>query len=554
MKNWESEFAPHILKRGFDYFDEGAVHELIQTSDGYEATVEGSHYYRVEIAISDQRLMAMSCDCPYAEDSKNCKHMAAVLYAIEKFSDDAYTLHDPTIANSSIPALEKLIQELSEDELRHFLCEYAVKDESMRNALVARYASLSQPRTLTLLKREVDQTIDRHGDRSGFIDYQKAWKFESDMIDILNDRVSPLIDRKECTQAFDLSAYVFTKTAHVDIDDSDGTVYNILGTCCDCWAHILSVCSVQEKERIYAWLESQLESSAGYAGEELISDFIMEHFDSHNFLLKKLKIVDEQIRYYESKPDEFSNFKASQLLLDKIRIMKDLKLPESEISAFTDRHYALPGIRQYLIDCAISENRIPDAISLLLESKMLDRDTGYTVRYSEQLIELYKAQNNNAAYLNELREYVLHTHQYSLEYIFKWKNAVSAGEWVIVREEILNSKYCEPIRLKLLEFEHLYERLLHAVLAANSSDALVEYEKTLRPLYPNELLSAWKTQITVLAQRASNRKNYYSVMQLLRKLPKYPGGQEAAEQFAKEWRIIYRRRPAMLDELMKAGF
>lgn len=73
MKNWESEFASHILKRSFDYFEEGAVHELIQTADGYEATVEGSDSYSVEIAISNQTLMAMSCDCPYAEDGKNCK-------------------------------------------------------------------------------------------------------------------------------------------------------------------------------------------------------------------------------------------------------------------------------------------------------------------------------------------------------------------------------------------------------------------------------------------------------------------------------------------------
>lgn len=554
MKNWEAKFASHILRRGFDYFTEGAVHELVQTADGYEAVVEGSDYYRVEIILSDQRIMDMSCDCPYAEDGKNCKHMVAVLYAIEKHSDDAYTLRDPAAANSSIPALEKLIQELSEDDLRRFLLDYASKDESLRNALIARYAALSHPRTLTMLKHEVDQVIAQYGDRSGFIDYRNAWKYESAMIDILNDRVAPLIEQKEYMQAFELSAYVFTQTVHVDIDDSDGTVYSVLGTCCDCWAHILSVCGAPEKELIYNWLASQLDSNAHNSGDELISDFIMEHFDNRSFLLKKLSLVDEQIRHCENNSDVLSSFKATQLLLDRIRIIKDLGLPKDETDAFIMRHYALPGIRQYLIDCAIDENRISEAITLLIESKDLDRNTGYPVHYSEKLIELYKKQNNIAAYLSELQEYVLHTHQYSLDYILKWKNAVSETEWLSIREMILSTKYCESVRLKLLDMEHLYERLLHAVVAANSSYTLAEYEKTLRPLYPNELLSAWKTQITALASRASNRKNYYSVVQLLRKLPKYPGGQEVAEQFAKEWRVIYRRRPAMLDELKKAGF
>lgn len=109
------------------------------------------------------------------------------------------------------------------------------------------------------------------------------------------------------------------------------------------------------------------------------------------------------------------------------------------------------------------------------------------------------------------------------------------------------------IRISILS-NTFSDRLLQAVLAANSARTLAEYEKTLRPLYPNELLSAWKTQITNLAQQASNRKNYYSVMQLLLKSLKYPGGHEIAKQFAKEWRIIYHRRPAMLDELKKAGF
>lgn len=56
--------------------------------------------------------------------------MAAVLYAIEKYSNDAYSLFDPSAASSSIPALEKLIREYSEDELRRFLLDYASKDES----------------------------------------------------------------------------------------------------------------------------------------------------------------------------------------------------------------------------------------------------------------------------------------------------------------------------------------------------------------------------------------------------------------------------------------
>lgn len=52
----------------------------------------------------------------------------------------------------------------------------------------------------------------------------------------------------------------------------------------------------------------------------------------------------------------------------------------------------------------------------------------------------------------------------------------------------------------------------------------------------------------------SNRKEYNRLMQYLKKIKKYPGGYEIAADIAKDWRIFYYRRSAMMDELSKAGF
>ena len=43
-------------------------------------------------------------------------------------------------------------------------------------------------------------------------------------------------------------------------------------------------------------------------------------------------------------------------------------------------------------------------------------------------------------------------------------------------------------------------------------------------------------------------------MTYMKKITKYPDGKKIADQIAKEWKVIYRRRPAMMDELKKAGF
>lgn len=51
-----------------------------------------------------------------------------------------------------------------------------------------------------------------------------------------------------------------------------------------------------------------------------------------------------------------------------------------------------------------------------------------------------------------------------------------------------------------------------------------------------------------------NRKAYWSVIQTLKKVRKYPDGKTAAQNLADCWRAKYPRRTSMLDELRKASF
>ena len=77
---WESYFYKRILDRGYDYYLDGCVEDLCITSNRIKAVVYGTHPYHVEIKLNGNRIIGMSCDCPYALDGHNCKHMAAVLY------------------------------------------------------------------------------------------------------------------------------------------------------------------------------------------------------------------------------------------------------------------------------------------------------------------------------------------------------------------------------------------------------------------------------------------------------------------------------------------
>ena len=115
MRDWQNEFEAHILKRGIEYYENGNIEEIAKTDYGYSAIVCGTEEYQVDIYLKGNKLLDMECTCPYAEDGRHCKHMAAVLMAIEELKIENL--------NEGMPYydIEAMVKEASKEELEKFL-------------------------------------------------------------------------------------------------------------------------------------------------------------------------------------------------------------------------------------------------------------------------------------------------------------------------------------------------------------------------------------------------------------------------------------------------
>ena len=71
---------------------------------------------------------------------------------------------------------------------------------------------------------------------------------------------------------------------------------------------------------------------------------------------------------------------------------------------------------------------------------------------------------------------------------------------------------------------------------------------------PNEVRDTYVQYVKNGAVRTSDRKAYKYLMSYLKKITKYPDGKKIARDIADCWKQDYKRRPAMMDELRKAGF
>ena len=80
---------------------------------------------------------------------------------------------------------------------------------------------------------------------------------------------------------------------------------------------------------------------------------------------------------------------------------------------------------------------------------------------------------------------------------------------------------------------------------------LEEYVDVLKSIYPEQILYKYRKELEKSSSYAGGRKHYADMVAIMRKMKKISGGQKVVSEIAEEWRKLYKKRPAMMDELSK---
>jgi len=105
---------PQSYDRGEDYYEQGAVIDVVRRGDMLRADVEGSQYepYQVQIELDDTGVVDTMCSCPY-DHGGICKHRVAVLLTYIRDGNDI----------SQRPPLSELIEDTEPETLRELLVD-----------------------------------------------------------------------------------------------------------------------------------------------------------------------------------------------------------------------------------------------------------------------------------------------------------------------------------------------------------------------------------------------------------------------------------------------
>ena len=102
---------------------------------------------------------------------------------------------------------------------------------------------------------------------------------------------------------------------------------------------------------------------------------------------------------------------------------------------------------------------------------------------------------------------------------------------------------------EILETEQLYEQLLDVLLRSNDKYLLHQYTDLLSEKYPEPLLQIYREIVEKQAESTGSRQHYRQIVEDLRIMKSINGGDEVVDEIIKKWKVQYKNRSAMLDEL-----
>ena len=574
--NWQKLFASHILERGYDYYCDGAVENIEIGRDDLRADVVGTEDYEVEISLNDGKVTDMYCSCPYAAGGNNCKHMAAVLYEWtadimdedepedtdnedEDDDEDAESmdLFEPAVTvcdyKKKSAAVEKLVTSAERDIVQAFLVSVLAEDKKLLLRFRNMVNKCATKEDVEDYFEQIDEIADRYLGRDHFINYYQAYDFMLELEEIIDKDVRRMIDNGSHISAFHVMNHIFVLLGNVDMDDSGGETSMLAEQIYQLWLELLTKVNAQDKRKMFIWFTTHMDGSVIDYLEEYIEQIIMEEFKEPEYEQDKLSFMEEMIEKAEKKDSGWSrDYAVGKWTVTYLKTLEEKNAPEDQLEEICKKYWNNSGVRRYYIDRYFKKKEYDRVLQVLDESIELDKAyRGQVLEYNQKKKEIYRLQGNKSAYIEQLWKLVLEQSAGDLDIYKELKAQYSEKEWLIKREELFKKLPPNAHIDRLYKEEKLYDRLLAYVLKSSGLYAVQSYENVLKKEYPKQILSKYQGEVNKMASCTGNRKHYADLVALLRRMKRIKGGSEIVETIVEEWKIKYRNRPAMMDELSK---
>ena len=575
LNEFEQHIDEDILKRGLRYFKKGCVTSVDELSGGeYEAIVEGSDTYIVQLHVKNGSVTTFNCTCPY-DWGPVCKHEVAVMFYLQqdelglkakkKSTTKTSTLSD--VAGKEKKAvkkkrtireqLEEILEKLSPEEMRSYIGEFCGKDKTFRDLFLAQYLHLIQPVTQEIYSKQIRAVLKSASGRYGYIDYAGARQVGNSMYQ-LYQLAEKAMNAGSWREAMYMGRAIMEEmTIAIERgDDSNGDLGGSIDNGQDILFRIAQECTD-------SGIRSELfEYSIDAYHRELFEGWDW-HYNMLDLAIELQKTEDEKMRilHYldQIKPkNDGWDFRYEEAQKQRLKLIRKT---EGKIRAndYLEANITNSDFRRELILKAIEEKNYAKAVALAEKGIAADRKDkpGLAAEWKWHLLNVYQLQNDSEKSVELARNLFLYSGRFSTKEMYNiMKKYVPAADWNVFFEQLVADRIKSEQWVSfytiadMYTWENQWEKLLSLLIKNPSIDNISHVEKYLAKQNAEQLVDLYSKEIQVFIEKNISRSHYRTACKYIRRMKKL-GVQDKTEELIAFLRSTYPQRRALMEELDK---
>ncbi len=561
LDQFEQHIDETILKRGLSYFKKGYVHDPEEISPGeYEAIVEGSNDYTVQLTLKNGMITEYVCDCPY-DMGPVCKHVAAVIFHLQQHKLDldkkfkkskTDQTAKPAKRKTVSEQVDELLEKTSHEELKQFVREKALSNASFRDLFLSSFAQYNSDESKEFYLKQVKSILKTASDRRGYIDWS-ASRLVALAIDNLIDAARNQIENGNYKSAvFICTAIMEQLTEALNYsDDSNGDIgggiqaaFNTLSDLAEqplpeeIRIQLLEYClTTSEKQTFSDW--------DWHIGILQIASCLIKTDEDTERIFKQL---EKALR---------SDYEREEAQLIKYNILLERK-GEAAAEEYLEQHLDNSKLRREAIKSALGKKNFDKAISIAKDgiNNDLKDKPGLAKEWYDWLLKIAQAQNDFKKIIEYARLLLIDNFRNEQDYYQILKQHIQPERWNTFIEAVIQDIVKEKrwtnrgLIANIFIREEWWDRLLALVKETPDLSTIEHCEEFLSGNYAGEIVDLYSNAIIKYLTVSVGRNHYQNACRYIRKIIKL-GERDKANEIIAYLRAEYPRRKALMEELNK---
>ena len=553
LEQFEQIINETILKRGFSYFKNGYVSELLEVSTGeYEALVIGTDEYTVQLEVKNNTIVGHNCDCPY-DMGPVCKHIVAVIFHLQQdLLDLNQSEASKTKKKKTKPIslqVKGILKTISHEELMEFVQENSKNDRKFRNYFLASFGHLSENQSKEFYQKQINSILKTAAGRDGFI-YWSDMKYVVSAIDPFLANSEKYLEKNSFENVIHISTALLEEMTEALQygDDSNGDLGDFISASMEMLAEIASRKPPENiKKELFEYCLAVFNQGL-FSGWDWHLGMIHIAYE----LIETEKEADTIINCLDSVYNKYEQEQAQSIKLDIIKKYKD----EEEALKFIEQHISNSLIRRDEIANALERKNFERAIKLSkdgIENDKKDKP-GLAIEWYDWLLKIAQARNETPEIIKYARFLLIDNFRAEQDYYQILKSKVDENQWKSFVEEIIGeitpqTRWTSTELIRSIYIKEEWWGRLFALLKQNVSlDTIENNEKYLAKDYAPQLVQLYSERITDYVKINIGRNHYQTACRYLRRMKKL-GGREQADVLIEHFREAYPQRRALMSEL-----